>query len=103
MGTETDQHLPRSVIPLTETQHFPEGTLGFSVTKEGRDYLQKLFKAFLLRSKYGERKVATIIADIHGNSEISLKEVELVRSALRRWNRDSQSEIFPKDGKKIKR
>lgn len=99
MGTETDQQQGKPAIPLSLAHQLPVGTLGFFLTKEGREFLRGNFEVFLRRAKYGERKVASIIADIDGNPEVSIKKIERIRSTLRRWNRDKQGELYPADQK----
>lgn len=100
MGTDSDHKIGTPKIPLIASSGESPDLLGFYLTREGRSFLQKLFKHFLARANLGERKVASIVSDHAGNPNADSKEVELVRSALRRWNRDGQIELFPKDAQK---
>ncbi|MEZ5887521.1 MAG: hypothetical protein R3D56_11675 [Paracoccaceae bacterium] len=82
-----------------ETVH-GESAFGFYKSKEGREFLRQLFKHYLRRQNLGEGKVATIIADSFAQSEKQEREVDRTKSALRRWSRDGQGELWPKDQNK---
>ncbi len=73
---------------------------GFYRSKEGREFLRKLFEPYLRRQSIGEGKAATIIADSHPNSDYQDREVDKTKSALRRWRNDGQNELWPKDEEK---
>lgn len=73
---------------------------GFYKTAEGRNFLRALFGPFLNRVDFREGKVASIIADTSGSPDAQKREVEATRSALRRWHKNGQVELWPKDSEK---
>lgn len=100
MGTDSDQaSFIRASFLVHETVD-GESSLGFYRSKEGREFLRRLFKPYLRRQNMGEGKVATIIADGHANPDTQDREVDRTKSALRRWSKDGQSEIWPKEPEK---
>lgn len=97
VGTETDHKDQRSYLPRASLTGTRSKTYGFHESKEGREFLRYLFGPFLRRTEFGVGKVASIISDSFSNRDVQTREVDRVKSALRRWHKESQSEIFPKD------
>ncbi len=77
-----------------------DGMYGFCRTQEGRLFLRELLEPFLNRFNFREGKVATIIADQSGSIDVQTREVDRTKSALRRWYKDGQAELWPKDSAK---
>lgn len=77
-----------------------ESSFGFYKSKEGREFLRRLFRPYLRRQSMGEGKAASIISDAHANPDTQASEVDKTKSALRRWGREGQSELWPKDEEK---
>lgn len=75
----------------------PDRIHGYFETSEGREFLRQLYPHFVDRIPFGERKIASIIADQRPMDQD--EELERTRSALRRW-REGQTELWRKDSKK---
>jgi hypothetical protein len=97
VGTESDQVGLLNAVFLAYEQNGRESSFGLFRSKEGREFLRRLFRPYLRRQNFGEGKVASIIADTHPNPETQAREVDKTKSALRRWGRDGQVELWPKD------
>lgn len=100
MGTDSDRtNILRSAF-LTYEDADGLKTFGYYRSKEGREFLRRLYEPYLRRVDFGDGKVASIIADIMANPDAEKREVDRTKSALRRWRRDGQVEIWPKEPNK---
>lgn len=97
MGTETDLSAFLGAIPRVSLKGSSEENFGFHLSKEGRSFLQALFNGYKRRTGFGEGKIASIVSDSFPSNEAQSREVDRLKSALRRWSKDSQSELWPKD------
>lgn len=100
MGTETDQLKILEAMFLQHETAQGIQSYGFHKSKEGRELIRQLFQPFLRRRNIGEGKVASIIADSYANPDYQAREIDRTKSALRRWLKDGQSELWPKDDEK---
>lgn len=100
VGTETDRYgvLHSSFLAYEEEDGLK--TFGYYRSKEGREFLRRLYPFYLRRVEFGDGKVATIIADTHANPKEEEREVSRTKQALRRWRQDGQAELWPKDSQR---
>jgi hypothetical protein len=68
---------------------------GFYKTSEGRRFLRTAYGVYRDKIRFGDKKVAIIIAD--ENFLDQENEINLTRSALKRWYEQGQSELWSKD------